>query len=384
MTTIPIPVAPRRATTRSGIGARADLEVLSQDLFRRMIALERKKTERINVPFLLLLLEAESDAELGTMEESLGLIASTLSVSIRDTDVIGWYQERTTVGVMFTCLQIEDKNLLKSLILDRVNTILRNEKISDQMSNLKMSFYFFPDDWEDFDSGTPIGPALYPDLLSPDRKDDTALKVKRAMDVAGSAFLLICLSPILIAVALAVKSTTKGPVLFKQERVGQYGKRFIFLKFRSMTWENDHSVHKEFVTKFIVNQAEHQAVHPKRQGIYKLTKDPRVTPVGRFLRRSSLDELPQFLNVLKGDMSLVGPRPPIPYEMAVYKTWHRNRVLSVKPGITGLWQVTGRSRVRFDEMVRLDLRYASSWTPWLDLKILLSTPKAVLKGTGAV
>ena len=109
-----------------------------------------------------------------------------------------------------------------------------------------------------------------------------------------------------------------------------------------------------------------------------------MTAVGKFLRRSSLDELPQLLNVLKGDMSLVGPRPPIPYEMAVYKTWHRNRVLRVKPGITGLWQVTGRSRVKFDEMVRLDLRYASSWTLWLDIKILLSTPTAVIRGTGAV
>jgi lipopolysaccharide/colanic/teichoic acid biosynthesis glycosyltransferase len=384
MTTMPTHIPTRRATTRPGIGARAALEVLSQDMFRRMIALERKRTERTNVPFLLLLLETESDSVLGTIEESLGLIASSLSVSIRETDAIGWYQAGTTVGVMFTGLQIEDKNLVKSLILDRVNTILRDEKLSDQMSNLKMSFYFFPDDWEDFDSGTPIGPALYPDLLSPDRKDDSALKVKRVMDVAGSVCLLIFLSPILIAVALAVKSTSKGPVLFKQERVGQYGKCFTFLKFRSMTWENDHSVHKEFVTKFIVNQAEHQSIHPQREGIYKLTKDHRVTPVGKFLRRSSLDELPQLLNVFKGDMSLVGPRPPIPYEMAVYKTWHRNRVLRVKPGITGLWQITGRSRVRFDEMVRLDLRYASSWTLWLDLKILLSTPMAVLRGTGAV
>jgi lipopolysaccharide/colanic/teichoic acid biosynthesis glycosyltransferase len=105
--------------------------------------------------------------------------------------------------------------------------------------------------------------------------------------------------------------------------------------------------------------------------------------VGKVLRRTSLDELPQFLNVLKGEMSLVGPRPPIPYELAAYQTWHRQRLLAVKPGITGLWQVMGRSSVRFDEMVRLDLRYASTWTPWLDLKILLRTPGAVIKGSGA-
>jgi lipopolysaccharide/colanic/teichoic acid biosynthesis glycosyltransferase len=108
--------------------------------------------------------------------------------------------------------------------------------------------------------------------------------------------------------------------------------------------------------------------------------DKRITSIGKFLRKTSLDELPQFLNVLRGDMSLVGPRPPVPYELAAYQTWHRRRVLQVKPGITGLWQVTGRSRVRFDDMVRLDLRYAISWSPWLDVKILMKTPAAVIKG----
>ena len=117
--------------------------------------------------------------------------------------------------------------------------------------------------------------------------------------------------------------------------------------------------------------------------VYKLTNDPRITNVGRFLRRTSLDELPQLFNVLTGQMSLVGPRPPIPYEFAAYASWHKNRLIMVKPGITGLWQVAGRSRVTFDEMVRLDLRYAASWTPLLDLVILLQTPRAVITGQGA-
>jgi lipopolysaccharide/colanic/teichoic acid biosynthesis glycosyltransferase len=118
-------------------------------------------------------------------------------------------------------------------------------------------------------------------------------------------------------------------------------------------------------------------------GVFKITNDKRITRVGKVLRRTSLDELPQFLNVLRGDMSLVGPRPPIPYELAAYQTWHRRRLLGVKPGITGLWQVLSRSSVQFDEMVRLDLRYASTWTPWLDVKILMRTPFAVIKGSGA-
>ena len=151
-----------------------------------------------------------------------------------------------------------------------------------------------------------------------------------------------------------------------------------------MRINNDHTAHKEFVTKFIASQANRQPANGGGEGVFKLTNDPRITKVGKFLRRTSLDELPQFLNVLKGEMSLVGPRPPIPYELAAYQTWHRRRVLEVKPGITGLWQVTGRSRVNFDEMVRLDLRYATTWSPVLDFTILLRTPLAVIKGEGAM
>ncbi|MGA9132997.1 MAG: sugar transferase, partial [Candidatus Sulfotelmatobacter sp.] len=143
------------------------------------------------------------------------------------------------------------------------------------------------------------------------------------------------------------------------------------------------SVHKEFVTRMIASSATEVSQNKGNGGVFKITNDKRVTRVGKFLRRTSLDELPQFLNVLRGDMSLVGPRPPIPYELAAYQTWHRRRLLGVKPGITGLWQVVGRSRVQFDEMVRLDLRYASTWTPWLDIKILIRTPLAVIKGSGA-
>jgi lipopolysaccharide/colanic/teichoic acid biosynthesis glycosyltransferase len=147
--------------------------------------------------------------------------------------------------------------------------------------------------------------------------------------------------------------------------------------------DSDTGVHREFVTQMISSSPVQERRNPSKQDVFKLTNDKRITRVGGLLRRTSLDELPQFLNVLKGDMSLVGPRPPIPYELAAYQTWHRRRLLGVKPGITGLWQVLGRSSVQFDEMVRLDLRYASTWTPWLDIKILIRTPLAVIKGTGA-
>src|SRR5207245_3532646 len=175
----------------------------------------------------------------------------------------------------------------------------------------------------------------------------------------------------LLAIAAAIKLSSTGPILFRQERVGQSGVRFTVLKFRSMYSVNDSRIHKDYVTRFIAGSVKPGASEANGKGIYKITKDPRLTHIGRFLRKTSLDELPQFLNVLRGEMSLVGPRPPIPYELEVYDIWHRRRVLEVKPGITGLWQVSGRSRLRFDDMVRLDLQYARAWSPWLDIKIVL-------------
>jgi len=193
------------------------------------------------------------------------------------------------------------------------------------------------------------------------------------------------LSPLLMAVAGLIKLTSKGPVLFRQERVGLFGKPFTFLKFRSMYVDSDQTKHKEYVTKFITDSRRKDANESDlgENGVYKLTNDSRITPVGKFIRKTSLDELPQFFNVLKGDMSLVGPRPPIPYECEQYDLWHRRRILEVKPGITGLWQIKGRSSTTFDEMVRLDLNYVTNWSLLLDLKILFRTPFAVFKGKGA-
>jgi exopolysaccharide biosynthesis polyprenyl glycosylphosphotransferase len=207
--------------------------------------------------------------------------------------------------------------------------------------------------------------------------------MKRVIDVAGSAAALILFSPLLAAIAAAIKLTSRGPILFEQERIGQYGLRFKFLKFRSMNCGNDTSIHREYVKRFIAGQVGQGRSGEKQNAVYKIQDDPRVTRVGKFLRKTSLDELPQFINVLKGEMSLVGPRPPIPYELETYQSWHRRRVLEVKPGITGLWQISGRSKTTFDEMVRLDLRYARMWSLWLDIKILLQTPGVVLSGEGA-
>jgi lipopolysaccharide/colanic/teichoic acid biosynthesis glycosyltransferase len=358
--------------------------VLNEESFNRMIALERKRTERSKQPFLLMLLEDGRDQSSQRDSGPLDSIVSALLPTIRETDVIGWYKDRKAVGVMYTGLMVNEKTAVLNMIQGRVSATLRDSVASDQFSHVKISFHFFPDDWDDDGSGRPSNAALYPDLLSSSNNRRSVLIIKRGMDIAGSALMLFLCAPIFVLIALAIKASSKGPVFFRQQRVGQYGQQFKFLKFRSMRVNSDQNLHKEYVTKFIASQASKQPSNGNGGGVYKLTSDPRITRVGQFLRRTSLDELPQFLNVLKGEMSLVGPRPPIPYELAAYQTWHRRRVLEVKPGITGLWQVSGRSRVSFDEMVRLDLRYATSWSPSLDFTILMRTPIAVIKGEGAL
>lgn len=358
-------------------------EVLNEEAFQRMIAVERKRTERSRKPFLLMLLDAGNHQGSGKNGKALDSIVPALRSSTRETDVIGWYKDRATVGVIFTGLLADDKNSILSTILTRVSTTLRDKLTFEQSNQVSISFHFFPDDWDHDISGRPSNPALYPDLSSRDNGRRSLLGIKRLMDIVGSALALIICTPLFLMMALAIKASSKGPVFFRQQRIGQYGRRFTFLKFRSMHINNDPSVHREYVTKLIAGQAEREASNGKGEGVYKLTNDRRVTRVGKFLRRTSLDELPQLLNVLEGDMSLVGPRPAIPYEVAAYDTWHRRRVLEVKPGITGSWQVNGRSRVKFDEMVRLDLQYARSWSPWMDINILMRTPAAVFRGDGA-
>ncbi len=356
---------------------------LYEEAFRHMIAIERKRTERSKAPFLLMLLEAAGDASANRQGATLRGVISALLSSSRDTDLIGWYKDREIVGAMFTGLVVNDKRTMLDIFLTKVTATLRNELPEEQLDQVRITFHLFPDDWDHDQPGRPSSEPLYLDLISHDKSRRTLLVVKRTVDIVGSAMALILCAPLFLVIALAIKLSSKGPIFYRQLRVGQSGRTFTFLKFRSMYVGNDSSVHKEFATQFITSRPIEADQGGNGNCVFKITQDKRITRVGRFLRRSSLDELPQFLNVLMGDMSLVGPRPPIPYELAAYQTWHRRRLLGVKPGITGLWQVMGRSTVRFDEMVRLDLRYASTWTPWLDIKILLRTPAAVIRGTGA-
>jgi exopolysaccharide biosynthesis polyprenyl glycosylphosphotransferase len=204
--------------------------------------------------------------------------------------------------------------------------------------------------------------------------------IKRASDLVLAIAALILLSPLMAVIALIIRACSRGPVVFKQERVGMDGRVFLCYKFRTMFVDADDEIHREAYRKNINGNIEPNG-DDAEQVFGKVRDDPRITPAGRWLRRTSLDELPQLFNVIKSDMSIVGPRPPIPYEVEEYKIRDRKR-LDMKPGITGLWQVSGRSRLSFEEMVRIDLYYIENWSLWLDLRIIALTLPAVFRGDG--
>jgi lipopolysaccharide/colanic/teichoic acid biosynthesis glycosyltransferase len=357
--------------------------MMSEEQFRRMLCRERKRSERSRKHLLLMLIDSKGMKHRKGDAALMSKIASVLNDTIRETDLAGWFETGAVLGVIFTELGVTDVSAAVKIIESKVTTGLQKAFKPTQLGNFQLSFYAFPDGWEGNGHGRPVDAALYPDLFEVEKKKKLSLLIKRVMDFGGSAAALLVLSPAFLALAALIKLTSEGPIFFRQQRVGQFGVPFAFLKFRSMVVSTDATIHKEFVRKFIAGQAADLGSRGNEKVVYKITNDPRVTWIGKIMRRTSLDEIPQFWNVLVGKMSLVGPRPPIPYEIEAYDIWHRRRLLEAKPGITGLWQVHGRSKTTFDDMVRLDLQYSRTWSPLLDLKILLQTPRAVFSGDGA-
>jgi lipopolysaccharide/colanic/teichoic acid biosynthesis glycosyltransferase len=289
-----------------------------------------------------------------------------------ETDVLGWLDKGATLGLIVP--EIGTNAAVHRALYARLrrDLVLRlaSEGTLDRFSirmhvNSGAQAASMPAD--------PLPAELHPRVAATLRD-----AMKRGLDIVGSIALLLLLLPVYVIVGALVKLTSEGPMFFRQDRVGRMGRPFKMLKFRTMYLNSDSAIHKKYVTDFIKSSD-----RLDNNGVFKIVDDPRVTPVGRVLRKTSLDELPQFWNVLRGDMSLVGPRPPLAYEVKQYKPWHYRRVVEAKPGITGLWQVTGRSRTTFDDMVRLDLRYARTCSVWTDVKILLATPRAVISGKGA-
>lgn len=347
----------------------------------KMLCLEGKRTERSGRRFVLMQLDLGGLLVNDEEERILQSVLSAVSESTRDTDVKGWQRAGRVIGVIFTEIGGGEGKAVVQALRGKITTALYSILTIEQVNKVGVSFHLYPEDWDEDDGGvgSPVAPALRLALSETDQSG-IEVRLKRLMDIVGSAAALIGGIPIFLMIAIAIKLTSKGPVLYRQKRVGQFGKRFTFLKFRSMYTDNDPSIHREFVARFIAGSSDVEQLSGDDRHKYKLAADPRVTPVGRILRKTSLDELPQFWHVLTGKMSLVGPRPPVTYEVDRYALWHKRRLLSVKPGITGLWQVKGRSRVKFEDMVRLDIHYARTWSLWLDIRILLKTPSAAFDG----
>jgi lipopolysaccharide/colanic/teichoic acid biosynthesis glycosyltransferase len=355
-----------------------------EDSFNRILALERKRSERSRRPFMLMLLSLDR-VPAGENESSpRRKVVSCLASSKRDIDVLGWYRSGSIVGIIFTEIGKSGDESVTGSITERIRSNLALNLDPDEISGIDVSIYLFPEKLGSEGSSTRL--TLYPDIRRNRNSHKHTLLLKRAIDIVGSFIALMLSAPLFLIISALIKLTSKGPVLFRQKRVGQYGKTFTFLKFRSMFVDNDPSLHRDYVKKLICaseNGSYNGGSNKSKTEVFKIQNDPRITPIGRFIRKTSLDELPQLINVLMGHMSLVGPRPPIPYEIECYDLWHRRRLLDMKPGITGMWQVEGRSRTTFNDMVRLDIYYMTNWSIWLDLKLLFKTPLAVLSSRGA-
>ena len=352
---------------------------MSEGVFKSVLVRESKRMERSDRSFALILVSL--DHVVG--EDPLvvwGPVVEALSAAKRDTDVLGWFERSALMGVVLTEIESRD-SALASGIEARVRYELTRRLDEKTAWSVSIRLHAYPDLKRMSEGENAPADPLLRTIRPRDRRGETYSALKRGLDIVGAMGLLILLFPVFALIAALVKFTSRGPVFFKQVRVGEQAKPFKMLKFRTMFTGADPALHQEFVTRFIKSSAD--CKEPTKDAPFKIAHDPRITPIGRFLRKTSLDELPQFWNVVRGDMSLVGPRPPLSYEVEVYQPWHRRRVLDAKPGITGLWQVEGRSRTTFDEMVRLDLRYAKRQSLWNDIRILLATPRAVVNGKGA-
>ena len=379
--------------------------VLDQTTFAALVRYERERADRGGAPFSLLhvaiiggnghtkQLELSAASQLSQslrMIDRIGILDNDrISVLLPDTDQEGAASVAAKLNKRLAALSDPDV----SLRILKVSTYPADRSCGDLQSvnppakqHPKGTALLFK---MNFPSPQQLTEAIPYELMhvleieDPRAGKQVQLALKRIIDVVGAVAALIVSLPLMALIAIGIKCTSKGPVLFKQTRVGYYGKKFTFLKFRTMHLGAVDQTHRDYMKQFINGNHEKTNMGTEHKPVFKMTKDARITPFGRLLRKTSLDELPQFFNVLAGDMSLVGPRPPIPYEVSEYDHWHKKRVLDVKPGITGLWQIRGRSSITFDEAVRLDVQYARQWSLMLDCKIMLQTVRAVLSRKGA-
>jgi lipopolysaccharide/colanic/teichoic acid biosynthesis glycosyltransferase len=344
--------------------------------FIKQLTREKRRAERSGRPLSIVVYRVTENNNTSANASDVGDLLETLHKVSRETDIIGHYG---TDLIAVLCPDTDEQGI--SAYEKKVSGLAGHRWNAIEIAT-------YPDQLFESLADTGRLSSTLEKLVSSDfeGRSPHGYGLKRWLDVVGAIVLLIIFSPIMLLVALLVATTSSGPIIFKQMRLGTGGVPFAFYKFRSMVVNMDDSIHRNFVSDLIKGGLEstNQQGNSSTAPVYKIRSDPRVTWIGRIIRKTSIDELPQLFNVLKGDMSLVGPRPPIPYEAEIYQAWHLRRVLTAKPGITGLWQVQARSTVTFNEMVRLDLRYIRECSLALDLKILLKTVKVVIRCDGAV
>jgi exopolysaccharide biosynthesis polyprenyl glycosylphosphotransferase len=344
-------------------------ENLKDSFFIEQLRLEKLRAQRSKSPLSIILLTLDQEKEdIDGVE-----ILTTVRAKTRATDICGFINDKT-IGVLLP--DTEEKGAKE----------ICEKLVRENKSSPFFTISTYPDHiFESLAKNGCVRPDAFPFAL-----EDAAgaswieLSLKRAIDIVGAIVGMLLFMPVMLITALAIKATSPGPVIFKQARLGKQGIPFTFYKFRSMHMNTDDQIHREYIRDFI--QGDHAKANQGdgEKPFFKIKSDPRITSVGKFIRKTSIDELPQFFNVLKGDMSLVGPRPPLAYEAEKYQAWHLRRILEMKPGITGLWQVEGRSKTDWDDTVRLDIHYIQNWSLLFDLKILVKTVKEVIKGRGAV
>ena len=344
--------------------------VLPRPHFLNELHREKRRTERTVAPLSIALFQLDTGQDAGLVHS--GELLEILRSAKRETDVIG------SLGGGRIALLLPDTNKDGAKVLSE-----RIVKCAG-VSGITAVTASYPDEvfvglLQDTDQATDTEPVAVEDhpVL-----DEPGYHLKRAIDIIGALVALVLFSPVMLITAIAIALTSPGPVIFRQTRIGRKGMPFEFFKFRSMRNDADDSIHREYVQKLIEGNLQEINNGSAEKPFYKMKSDPRVTRVGKFIRRTHIDELPQLFNVLKGDMSLVGPRPGLPYEVEKYEYWHLRRVLEIKPGITCLWQVNGHNATSFDDMVRLDIRYVRECSLLLDLSILLKTVKVVLTRFG--
>jgi exopolysaccharide biosynthesis polyprenyl glycosylphosphotransferase len=340
--------------------------VLPQEEFLERLRFEKRRVDRFGNPLSMALffLKEELLADAKKLREFL----VSIKRDTRETDLKGWVK-RNIFGLLMLDTDGSGAHKCMELLVNG-----RTKTVCDVLTGT------YPDRlFSEILEKTGAEPRIFSlESLEPVGDAPGNQILKRSLDILGALIGLILFSPVMLITAAAIKLTSPGPVIFRQTRLGRRGNPFSFLKFRSMKSGNDDRVHREYVLKLIDGQHAQLNQGKEDKPLYKLKNDNRITAVGKIIRKLSIDELPQFFNVLQGQMSLVGPRPPLPFEVEKYKSWHLRRILEVKPGITGLWQVKGRSRTSFDDMVRLDIRYVQNWSLWLDFKILAKTVREVL------